>query len=79
MKYRLPLHVHISTLFLVLVLIVGVAIGGLGYSVSRSILKSSADELSQRIGRETLREVRGLIAPAEMATRLLSLGGLPQA
>jgi HD-GYP domain-containing protein (c-di-GMP phosphodiesterase class II)/HAMP domain-containing protein len=79
MKYRLPLHVHISTLFLVLVLIVGGAIGGLGYSVSRSILKSSADELSQRIGRETLREVRSLIGPAEMATRLLSLSALPLA
>ena len=79
MKYRLPLHVHISTLFLVLLLIVGGAMGSLGYSVSRSILKSSADELSQRIGRETLREVRSLIGPAEMATRLLSLGGLPQA
>ena len=79
MKFRLPLHVHISTLFLVLVLIVGTAIGGLGYSVSRSILKSSADELSQRIGRETLREVRRLIGPAEMAARLLSLGGLPLA
>lgn len=79
MKYRLPLHVHISTLFLVLLLIVGIAVGGLGYSVSRSILKSSADQLSQRIGRETLREVRSLIGPAEMAARLLSLGGLPQA
>lgn len=79
MKYRLPLHVHISTLFLVLLLIVGGAIGGLGYTVSRGILKASANELSQRIGRETLREVRSLIGPAEMATRLLSLGGLPQA
>ena len=79
MKFRLPLHVHISTLFLVLVLIVGSAIGGLGYSVSRSLLKSSADQLSQRIGRETLREVRSLIGPAEMAARLLSLSGLPQA
>ena len=79
MKRRFPLHVHISTLFLVLLLIVGGVVGGLGYTVSRSILKSSADELSERIGRETLREVRSLIGPAEMAARLLSLGGLPQA
>ncbi|MBS1228273.1 MAG: hypothetical protein H6R17_1550 [Proteobacteria bacterium] len=79
MKRRFPLHVHISTLFLVLLLIVGGVVGGLGYTVSRGILKSSADELSERIGRETLREVRSLIGPAEMATRLLSLGGLPQA
>ena len=79
MKYRLPLHVHISTLFLVLLLLVGGTMGGLGYTVSRSILKASASELSQRIGRETLREVSSLIGPAEMATRLLSLGGLAQA
>ena len=79
MKRRFPLHVHISTLFLILLLIVGAVMGGLGYTISRSILKSSANELSLRIGRETLREVRNLIGPAEMATRHLSLGGLPQA
>ncbi len=31
MKRRFPLHVHISTLFLALLLIVGGVTGGLGY------------------------------------------------
>ena len=72
MKRRFPLHVHISTLFLILLLIVGGAIGGLGYTISRDILKTTANELSSRIGRETSREFSNVIGPAEMATRLLS-------
>lgn len=79
MQRRFPLHIHISTLFLVLLMIVGGVIGGLGYTVSRDILKSSASALSERIGRETLREFRGIVAPAEMATRLLSSEGVGQA
>ena len=79
MPRRIPLHVLIATLFLILLLLVGSIVVGLGYTVSRDILKSSANALSERIGRETLREFSGLISPAEMATRLLSRGGLPQA
>ena len=79
MKRRFPLHIHISTLFLILLLIVGSVIGGLGYTISRDILKSSANELSSRIGCETLREFTALISPAEIASRLLSLDGITRA
>ncbi|MFZ4536304.1 HD domain-containing phosphohydrolase [Propionivibrio sp.] len=79
MKRRFPLHIHISTLFLALLLIVGGVIGGLGYKISSGILKSTANELSERIGREALREFANIIAPAEMATRLLSLDAVTQA
>jgi hypothetical protein len=54
MKRRLPLHVHISTLFIVLILLVGGVIGGLGFKISRDILETSASELNTRIGRETV-------------------------
>ena len=40
---------------------------------------SGRGRLTEDNVKETLREVRSLIGPAEMATRLLSLGGLPQA
>ena len=70
MKLRFPLHIHISTLFVILLLIVGSVIGGLGYTISRDILKSTSNALSSRIGRETLREFTNLIGPVEMATRL---------
>ena len=72
MARRFPLHIHISMLFLILLLIVGSLIGGLGYTISRDILKSTANELSLRIGRETSRAFSNVIGPAEMATRLLS-------
>ena len=48
MKRRFPLHVHISTLFLTLILIVGGVIGGLGYKISRDILETTASDLSAR-------------------------------
>lgn len=50
MKYQQPFHIHISTIFLTLILLVGSIIGGLGYKISHDILESSASELSTRIG-----------------------------
>ena len=79
MTRRFPLHVHISTLFIVLILLVGGVIGGLGYRISSEILETTASELNTRVGRETVGEFAGIIAPAEMATRLLSYDGITQA
>ena len=76
MKRRFPLHVHISTLFIVLILLVGGVIGGLGYRSSQEILATTAADLNTRIGRETLGEFTNLIGPAEMATRLVSHDGV---
>ena len=79
MKHRFPLHIHISTLFLILLLIVGGAIGWLGYSISRDILYSTSSALNSRIAHEALREFENAIAPAEMATRLLRLNEITEA
>jgi len=79
MNRRFPLHVHISTLFLTLILIVGGIIGGLGYTISRDILESTESELNSRITRETISEFSRLVSPAEMASRLLSFNGITQA
>ena len=79
MTRRFPLHVHISTLFIVLILLVGGAIGGLGYRSSQEILATAAGELNSRIARETLGEFTKLIGPAEMATRLVSHDGITRA
>lgn len=76
MKRRFPLHVHISTLFLALILILGGVIGTLSYQASREILETTASDLSTRISRETLSEFKNIIGPAEMATRLLSFDGI---
>jgi len=79
MTRRFPLHVHISTLFIALILLVGGVIGGLGFKVSRNILESTVNEINTRIGRETVGEFTNIIGPAEMATRLLSYDGITQA
>ena len=76
MTRRFPLHVHISTLFIALILLIGSVIGGLGYRVSREILETTAGDLNARIGRETLSEFTNLIGPAEMAARLVSHDGV---
>ena len=73
MRRRYPLHLHISTLFLGLILVVCAVLGGIGYKLSRDLLEASASDLTTRIGRQALVEMQRLIEPAEMATRLLSL------
>ena len=76
MTRRFPLHVHISTLFIILILLVGGFIGWLGYGVASSILKTSANEINARIGKDAESAFTALIGPAEMATRLLSHSGI---
>lgn len=73
MRRRYPLHIHISTLFLALILLVCGVLGGIGYKLSRDLLAASADSLTAAISREALSEMRRIIEPAEVATRLLSL------
>ena len=72
MRRPYPLHIHISTLFLTLIVAVGAVLAGIGYRLSSSLLESSATSLTSRISRETLLEMRLIIDPAQMATRLLS-------
>ena len=73
MRRRYPLHLHISTLFLALILVVCGVLGGIGYRLSSDLIEESASDLTSRINRQALSEMRRIIEPAEMATRLLSL------
>ena len=76
MARRYPLQVHISTLFLTLVLVVGGAIGWLGYDVSRQILDDTADDLELRIEDDLQTAFVANVQPGELATRVLSLTSL---
>jgi HD-GYP domain-containing protein (c-di-GMP phosphodiesterase class II) len=73
MRRHYPLHIHISTLFLALILLVCGVLGGIGYTLSTGLLEESAAGLTAGSSRETLLEMRRIIEPAEVATRLLSL------
>ncbi len=66
-----PLHIHISTLFLIVIVIIGGLIGGVGYKLSSDTLNTAADDLAQRISHETGNDLVHLIKPAEMAASLL--------
>ncbi len=76
MTRNFPLHIHISTVFLLLILVVGGAIGMVGYRISQQMLEATADDLTLRIGQETANELAHLVAPAEMATRMLAFDAL---
>ncbi|MEC5396492.1 HD domain-containing phosphohydrolase [Uliginosibacterium sp. H1] len=67
-----PLHIHISTLFLVLVLAIGIVLSILNYQRSSEIVSQATDDLFVRIARETVSELEKLIRPADTATRLLA-------
>ncbi len=72
MRYRYPLHVHISTLFLLLILLLCIVLGFIGFALSSNLLEASAARLTAGISREALLEMRRVIEPAEVVTRLLS-------
>ncbi len=72
MKRPYPLHIHISTVFVLLIVSVSGLIAGLGYKLSRDMLEATAADLTQRISRETLGELQRAVAPGEMAVNLMS-------
>ena len=71
-KAKYPLHIHISTLFLALILLVGGTIAVVGFKLSSEMLQSTANDMVRRIGAETGREIEALVAPAELAMKLVS-------
>jgi len=76
MTRRFPLHIHLSTLFLALTLLVGGVIGWMGYQVSREILDSTARDLEARIELDLQSDFLALIQPAELAAQVLSVTSL---
>ena len=76
MKRRFPLQIHISTIFLVLLLLVGGILGSIGYGLARQILGETAHDLTHRIHREILGNFSSLVAPAGVAVHLLGRDNL---
>jgi HD-GYP domain-containing protein (c-di-GMP phosphodiesterase class II) len=70
-RRRYPLAVHIATLFTTLLLVAGLAIGGLAYYRSAAMLTRAADDLFDRVARETTQEVRGIVTPGEALVDVL--------
>jgi HD-GYP domain-containing protein (c-di-GMP phosphodiesterase class II) len=71
-RRRYPLAVHIATLFVVLLLVAGLAIGGLAYYRSAAMLTRAADDLFDRVARETTHEVQRVATPGEALLDVLA-------
>ncbi len=71
MKSTFPLHIHILTLFLLIILFACTLIGGVGFKFSREMLETAAADLTGRVGQKTVEQIDALVAPAEMAINLV--------
>ena len=78
-RFRLPLHIHISTLFFLLVLGAGSAIGWVSYQRSVAMLERAAGDLVRRVAEQTLAETDKLLQPVGTAVRLTALAHLSSA
>ncbi|WP_057391935.1 HD domain-containing phosphohydrolase [Ralstonia solanacearum] len=74
-----PLHVHLWGLFGSLVLVVGALTCGINFIATKSTLEAAAADATHRISHETLNEVEDLMAPAQMAVKLISNSSLADA
>ncbi|MBS0346863.1 MAG: metal-dependent phosphohydrolase [Proteobacteria bacterium] len=77
--FRWPLHIHISTLFFVLVLLAGGSIAWLSYTRSADMLERAAGDLMGRISHQTVVDTESLLQPVNASLRLLALQPLVRA
>lgn len=79
MRTNAPLHVHVSTLFVVLILLVGTLLSLVAYRMADRLITSVSQDLAQRISRETSGELRQLTDTAQTALQLLQFDPLASA
>ncbi|XZG71124.1 HD domain-containing phosphohydrolase [Chitinibacteraceae bacterium HSL-7] len=76
---RLPLHVHITTLFLALISVFGVLLGTVSYLSMERMLSESAREATSRIAGQIVGDVERIAAPADAVVSMLSFDPIAQA
>ncbi len=79
MKKNFSLNLHISSLFLLLILIVGGAIGLISHLAIEEILRKGAQEKSNQIAQQMVSNFRGLLDPSEVGVRLLANSAITEA
>jgi HD-GYP domain-containing protein (c-di-GMP phosphodiesterase class II) len=72
MKRTFPLHVHIATLFMAMMVIVGSIIAATGFVLSREMLEKAAADTIGHVGNETSVAIEGLIRASERAVSMAS-------
>ena len=71
-RTRLPLHIHIVTLFCLLVIGAGGVIAWHNYTQNRELVLSASQELVQAIGGRTVAGFEAIYQPAELVVDLLA-------
>jgi HD-GYP domain-containing protein (c-di-GMP phosphodiesterase class II)/HAMP domain-containing protein len=71
-RRRYPLGVLVATIFVILLLVAGLTIGGLAYNRSSAMLTRAADDLFDRVASETTQEMRAIVAPGEALVDVLA-------
>lgn len=79
MKLKFPLHVLLSTLFILMTLIISGVIALVSYQMSSDMLETSAQDLTQRASREIAGEINGILGPADATVSLLSYSRITSA
>jgi adenylate cyclase len=79
MKKRLPLAIHVSSLFLLVITLVMTAIGSLSYITIRDILRQNAQDKSNEITQQIVSSVQSVISPAEIIVSIVANSSLAEA
>ncbi|WP_178113430.1 HD domain-containing phosphohydrolase [Pseudomonas xionganensis] len=75
---RIPLHLHISVLFTILLVITGVVLGIFNYRQTTQIIFSSSQSLFQRIEQDVQQDIAGTYQPIRHLLGLLALNQATQ-
>ncbi|WP_339543860.1 HD domain-containing phosphohydrolase [Pseudomonas sp. RA_35y_Pfl2_P32] len=75
---RLPLHVHISVMFTLLLLFTGVVLGIFNYRQTTEIILSSSEKLFERIDQDVRRDLQTTYQPIRRLLSLLAEGAAIQ-
>jgi len=70
-KFRYSLHVHLSTAFILLIVLVGLSVGGIAFYQSQNIINKLTSETIARIAEEAVLNTSRLFSPAEAVVNLL--------
>ncbi len=72
-RRQLPLHVHIATLFIALILLLGGAVIWNNYTETTRLMLRTADERFERIADKAARQLQALASPVAITVDLLTL------
>ena len=72
-KRQFPLHVHISVMFTLLLIVLGVTLGVFNYLQTTRIILNSSQQLFQQIERDVQQDLQHTYQPIRHALRLLAL------